>query len=102
MPKASSRASSSSPLLESALDNMNYVFCGVVEVRSVQAVVGTACGRPAKTLCYDCATSLCLAHSEQCASCRATFCSSCLSFHQTQHVKAVSAEPRVNPKRKRA
>jgi predicted sulfurtransferase len=64
---------------------MDYLFCGVVEVQGVQDQLGTPCGRSARTLCYDCGTSLCPAHAEQCDLCKETFCQSCMSFHQSEH-----------------
>jgi hypothetical protein len=65
----------------------DYLFCGVVEIRSVRDRLGTACGRYARTLCYDCGTSLCPDHAERCELCRESLCSSCLSFHQSEHTK---------------
>jgi predicted sulfurtransferase len=81
---------------------MNYLFCGVVEVRGVQDQFGTACGRSAETLCYDCGTSLCSTHTQRCEVCAETFCPSCLSFHQTDHAKPASAENAPMRKRKSA
>src|ERR1700757_3257436 len=43
--------------------------------------LGTACGHYAETLCSDCGTSLCSAHTERCGLCSETFCASCLTFH---------------------
>jgi hypothetical protein len=48
---------------------MNYLVCGVVEARGLQDQLGIACGRSAKTLCYDCGTSLCPHHAERCSLC---------------------------------
>jgi hypothetical protein len=81
---------------------MDYLFCGVVEVRGVQDRLGTACGRSAKTLCYDCGTSLCSEHIERCELCGQTFCQSCLSFHQNEHPKPASGDSLVREKRKSA
>jgi len=65
----------------------DYLLCGVVELRGVHDANGTACGRSARTLCYDCGTSLCPAHAERCAFCTEAFCQSCLSFHRSEHSK---------------
>jgi hypothetical protein len=46
---------------------MNDLVCGVVEARGLQDQLGIACGRSAKTLCYDCGTSLCPDHAERCS-----------------------------------
>jgi hypothetical protein len=81
---------------------MNYFFCGVVEVRGAQDVLGTACGHPAKTLCYDCGTSLCLAHAERCDLCKETFCPTCLSFHQSEHPMPAQRDQHGKRKRKTA
>lgn len=80
---------------------MDYFFCGVVEVRGVQDQLGTACGRSAKTLCYDCGTSLCAWHAEQCDLCSETFCKSCLSFHRSEHSKPAQHDAHA-PKKKSA
>jgi len=81
---------------------MNYLVCGVVEARGLQYQLGIACGRSAKTLCYDCGTSLCPDHAERCSLCAKTFCPSCLSFHQSEHPKAASGESSAQEKRKTA
>jgi hypothetical protein len=75
-------------------------YCGVVEVQSLEDALGATCGRPAKARCSDCGVSVCSAHTEPCATCRETFCSSCLSFHETRHPKPASAiEPGMPSKR---
>jgi len=43
--------------------------------------LGTACGHYAETMCSDCGTSLCSAHTERCGLYSETFCASCLTFH---------------------
>ncbi len=78
---------------------MNYHFCGVVEVRGVNDESGTACGRSAITLCYDCGTSLCAAHAKRCELCGEPFCQSCLSFHQSEHPKPAQQDKHVAPPR---
>jgi len=65
----------------------DYLFCGVVDVRGVDDANGIACGRDARTLCYDCGTSLCPMHTERCELCTEAFCQSCLSFHRREHSK---------------
>ena len=80
---------------------MSYFLCGVVEVRGVQDELGTACGRSAKTLCYDCGTSLCSTHAEQCDLCSETFCPSCLSFHQSEHSKPAQRDQFTEPAKKK-
>jgi len=77
-------------------------YCGVVEVRSLEDALGATCARSTKALCSDCGMSLCSAHAEPCAICRATFCPSCLSFHQAEHVKPTSAEHHATHTRKSA
>ena len=82
---------------------MNYFFCGVVEVRGTQDQVGTACGRSAETLCYDCGTSLCSEHTRRCRWCAEIFCQSCLSFHQSEHPKPAQQDRLIaHPKKKSA
>jgi len=71
---------------------MDYLFCGVVEMRGVHDQQGIACGRSASTLCYDCGTSLCAAHVTRCQLCGQTFCESCLSFHQSEHNKPAQSD----------
>jgi len=83
--------------------DMDYFLCGVVEVRGVQDELGMECGRYAKTLCYDCGTSLCSAHAERCELCGETFCPSCLSFHQSEHPKTAQRDQATEfPKKKTA
>ena len=83
--------------------HMNYFLCGVVQVRGVQDELGMECGRYAKTLCYDCGTSLCTAHAERCELCSEVFCPSCLSFHQSEHSKPAQSDPlKESPKKKMA
>jgi hypothetical protein len=79
---------------------MSYFFCGVVEVRSLEDALGTACGRSAQTLCYDCGTSLCSTHAERCELCRENFCPGCLSFHRSEHPRPAKADPRTEQTRK--
>jgi hypothetical protein len=81
---------------------MNYFFCGVVEVRGLQDQLGQACGRDAKTLCYDCGTSLCSEHLERCELCAETFCPSCLSFHQNEHPKRSQMDRVMEPHNKKS
>jgi predicted sulfurtransferase len=64
--------------------------------------LGEACGRHARTLCYDCGTSLCSAHAERCELCAETFCQSCLSFHQQEHSKAAHADRQATRNKKSA
>jgi hypothetical protein len=80
---------------------MNYFQCGVVEVRGAHDELGTACGRDAKTLCSDCATSLCSAHTERCSLCGEIFCASCLSFHMADHGKSAHRDDSFEPQKKR-
>lgn len=82
---------------------MSYLFCGVVEFRGMQDQLGTACGRSAKTLCYDCGTSLGSGHIKPCELCVKTFCPSCPSFHQSEHAKPAQSDQTTEfPKKKRA
>jgi predicted sulfurtransferase len=69
-----------------------HLYCGVVESRGLEDVLGTTCGRTAETLCYDCGTSLCPAHNERCEICHQAFCSSCLTFHRSDHPKPMHRE----------
>jgi hypothetical protein len=83
--------------------DMDYFLCRVVLVRGVQDELGMECGRYAKTLCYDCGTSLCSAHAERCELCNETFCPSCLSFHQSEHSKPAQRDQITElPKKKTA
>jgi hypothetical protein len=77
------------------------VYCGVVEVRSLEDALGATCGRKATTLCSDCGVSLCAAHAERCHLCREAFCPSCLSFHSV-HLKPSAAAHSAGEKRKSA
>ena len=81
---------------------MNYFSCGVVEVRGVKDQLGTVCGSSAKTLCYDCGTSLCPAHTEHCELCTEIFCQSCLSFHQGAHPKPAQRSQLTEKKKRTA
>jgi hypothetical protein len=81
---------------------MNYFYCGVIAVRGLVDELGNPCGRSARTLCWDCGTSLCSQHAERCSLCGETFCQSCLSFHQSEHIKPVQSDqttalPREKP-----
>jgi hypothetical protein len=78
---------------------MSYFDCGVVEARGSQDTSGTPCGREAGTLCYDCGTSLCSAHAERCDLCGETFCPSCLSFHQAEHLKPPQRDEQMHKKK---
>ena len=69
-------------------------YCGVVEVRSLEDVLGATCGRSAKTPCSDCGISLCSAHTERCELCSKNFCQPCLTFHQREHSKPAEPVPR--------
>jgi len=81
---------------------MNYFLCGVVQFRGLQDALGTACGRLAETLCYDCGTSLCVNHTQQCELCHENFCRSCLSFHLIEHSKPAAQDKRRQQRRKTA
>ena len=82
--------------------NMNYFFCGLVEVRGLQDALGTTCGRSAGTLCYDCGTSLCVNHTQHCELCRENFYPSCLSFHLNEHSKPAERDKRRQQTRRTA
>ena len=71
---------------------MDYFFCGIVAARNLQDATGTPCGHPAKTLCYDCGTSLCSLHTERCDLCSENFCMTCSSFHRDEHAKPSSGD----------
>jgi hypothetical protein len=82
---------------------MDYHYCGIVEMRRVHNQQGTLCARYAKTLCYDCGTSLCSQHTERCQLCGETFCRSCLTFHLDEHGKpAQSDQATDSPQKKTA
>ena len=81
---------------------MDYLYCGVIEARGVHDQLGTACGHPARTLCYDCGTSLCSVHAERCELCAETFCPSCLSFHPSEHQKPTQPERPIVPLKKKS
>jgi hypothetical protein len=77
-------------------------YCGVVEVRSLEDVLGATCGRSAESQCSDCGTLLCSAHTERCQLCGESFCQPCLSFHQREHPKSAHGEQRAPQERKMA
>jgi hypothetical protein len=81
---------------------MDYFLCGVVEFRGLPDALGTACGRFAGTLCYDCGTSLCVNHTQHCELCRENFCPSCLSFHLNEHSKPAERQQRTQRTRRTA
>jgi hypothetical protein len=80
---------------------MSYFLCGVVEVRGAHDELGMACGRDARTLCSDCGTSLCSFHIERCGLCGGIFCTSCLSFHLSDHGKSVRRDDSLQPPKKK-
>ena len=62
--------------------------CEVVGVRNLADEAGVPCTRTANTQCCDCGIALCERHVETCGICHDVFCSSCLTFHRAEHVKA--------------
>jgi hypothetical protein len=79
---------------------MDYHRCGIVEMRGVHDQMGTLCALYAKTLCYDCGTSLCSNHAERCQLCGESFCRSCLTFHQSEHVKPATSHQASDSEKK--
>ena len=43
--------------------------------------------------CYDCGVPACWKHFETCPTCQRKFCSSCMTFHLSDHPKAMQVAP---------
>lgn len=73
--------------------------CQIVEVRNLEDAGGYSCAGATISACSDCGIELCKAHAEACGMCEETFCPSCLTIHQKQHLKPAT-EDRGNRGRK--
>ena len=61
--------------------------CEVLEVRTSGDDIGQFCPHTTVDQCSDCGMHLCKKHVTRCGMCGASFCTSCLTEHATEHLK---------------
>jgi len=68
--------------------------CEIIEAAHIEDAIGYHCSNDSVAKCLDCGITVCDAHAESCGFCDATFCATCLAFHnREQHQKKPARAP---------